>query len=359
MDDREFDLELEKLLSDERKKEPYGTESIKKELLAVVVSFYDHYRSLSEFEASASADDFLAKLLETHGENADDAEEFDSDLLGELDELIQSDLEKYPILLEGELSVKGEGIYMYDVDNDVDQPGTEVEILEEGMTLTGEIQQYAVLPMISYEAFMRMQSADSYEHLDQDDIVGEMPGLWVLLRNVTVRDEVGSDVYSHEQALVPLNYPSLTLEKIVRYSDSVAELASAEQEMEPIEVAAHFKSDFILELCNEIENDINYNEYTTSELRAAREDYQAELGIYMSMVDREEELVISVMNAIMMTGDQTSFTNQIARYSDPILMKVNDSWRVAHGFEMDTHEGIHVVHILPEHLLEIKRRNEK
>jgi len=348
MDD-DFEIELAKLYNEERKKEYYYLESVEQERQAIVMAFYDHYAAVSDFQEVQSVEDFLGKLLhEESAEAPSEEDDFMTPITEELNRLIQADIEKHDVLLGGEMHVGGEGIYMH-IDND---GNNEVEVIENGSTITGDVSWYAVAPMIPYEAFMRMQRGDDSGEPDFEDLPMDMPGLWLLMNNIAINDENGIQTGTLEQAMVPLSYPTMTFNKVIRQKDAVMEKVESEEVHLP--VATHFKSDFMLEVCNDIENDLNHNDYDSQEAHDIRASHQSELGIYMTIVTREDFLKVTAFNAIMLDGNETELEAEQVRYMDPVIMKINDTWRVLHAFEVITKDGgFNVAHILPEHLLQI------
>ena len=359
MNDREFEQEIESLLRAERKKEPYYLESVEKEQLEVVAAFYDHYASLSEMRGVSTVEDFLSTL--ELPDSDDDQAEANEDLIAELHELTQKDVERFPVLLGGEVMMKGEGLFMYDADpqgETEDQSRVmEVDEIEEGVTVTGEVRHYVIAPMIPYETFVRWQSADSYEDMEADDMANEAPGLWLSLSDVTVSDASGAEIKTLDNVLVPMNYPSMKLNKIIRQSISAERLAPQEETKAP--VITHFKGDFITGVFNDKENDLNYNDYSEEELRAAREAHQLEIGIYMSAVESDAELVLTAFNSIGVEGNEEGFAGKTVRYIDSAFMKPRNEWRVVHAFLVDVEDGVALRHVLSEDIITIHRKDEK
>lgn len=365
MDDSEFDIELAKLYSAERKKEYYYLVSVEQERQAVISAFYDHYVSVSAFQDVTTVDDFLSSFdslvgeptgkLETSDDDDDDDDDFLSPIAAELNDLIQKDIESFDVLLDGEMQISGDGIYMVSPD----EGGVpDVEILEQGATLVGDIQWYSVAPMIPYELFMRTQNDDNYEQPTSDDVTNEMPGVWLLMSNAVLTDENGANVSEHEQVLVPLNYPSLSFNKVMRQKEAlIGNVQDIDIEQVPVE--SHFKSDFMLEICNDIENDLNHNDYEGEEAHEMRARHQEELSIYMSGVDREALLCLSAFTATMLDGNEAELTQQAVHYVDTVIMHVNGTWRIVHAFETTPKDGkINIAHVLPEFMTEIRLKDQ-
>lgn len=360
MDD--FELELAKLYSAERKKDLFYLESVERERQAVLSAFYDHYASVSKLQDTLTLEDILSEATTGSAGSFKDDDSIDDDafvspLAQELGELIQQDIQRHEVLLSGEMQVSGEGVYMFTTDRpEGTEDGMGTEILEDGATLTGDIRYYSVAPMISYDDFMRTQRGGDAE---SEALDVETPGLWLFMENVAVTNAAGVTTETLDRVLVPLNYPSLTFNKVIRQSDSVM-AEEAQPEPSQVPVVTHFKSDFMLETCNDMENDLNHNEYDGEESHRIRAQHQDELSIYMAIVDREAPLTLSAFSAILHDGTEVALADESALYLDPVIMKINDMWRVLHAFQLVSNEGtLRIAHILPEYLLAIRNKNEQ
>lgn len=359
MDDSEFDIELAQLFNEERKKEYYYLVSVEQERQAIISAFYDHYMSVAEFRDVTTVDDFLQNLTAENTElleqPADEDDDFLSPLATELNELIQKDIESYDVLLNGEMQVSGEGLYMMSPD---EEGGSDVEILENGATMVGDIQWYSVAPMIPYELFLQTQRGDSFEQPSSDAIASEMPGVWLLMNNVVVTDSNGVTTNEVDQALIPLSYPSLRFHRVIRQEEAVT-MDVQEVETEQVPVQEHFKSDFMREICNDIENDLNHNEYEGEEAHAVRAQHQNELAIYMGVVDHEAPLRLRAFSATLLDGNETELNDETVRYVDSVIMNIGGTWRVVHAFETTATDGtINIAHVLPEYIVSLRPEDQ-
>lgn len=358
MEDKEFQQEVERLIDAEqrmaRSKELYILESLKREKDELMAAFHDHIVALESYPDIQTVDELLASINDRAANQdtftwEDDATEYN--MRDHLNELISKEVERFPELLDGEMHISGEGVYVYPSDN-VDDNDVELQVIEEGMTLAGEISWYAVESMPSYEAFRYSQAPDDFV----EPTLPETLGIWVALREVIVKDGAGNVIEKHEEVLVPINYPSISLHKVIRQHDAIE--ARPEEDAPYIDIWAQFKNDFILETCTLFENDLNYNTYTPEERLVLRQQYQDEAAIYMNGVDTETELLLSASEAWMPNGDKTSVNNVSAYYRLPVFMQCNDTWRLYHVFEMWQGDGVTFAHILPEHLETVRPIHE-
>ena len=344
--DNEFNLELERLLSDERKKSLYYTISVEKERQLIIDSFADHYVAMSLLDSVITFDDFL-KDQEPNVSSENEDEDAPSELVSVLSELVRKDIEMYDVLADGEMQVSGNGIYLfYPEDGDMH----ELEMLEDGATLTGDVKWYSVADMISYEAYLHVRQSGEYIF---DDIVTEVLGVWLVLDNVTLTNAVGETTFIGS-ASVPFSYPKLQFDKIIHQENDIV----PDVEIAEIPIQAHFKSDFMLQVCNDIENDLNHNDYEGEEAHQVRAQHSDEVSIYMGIVDREEVFEIDAFTAVMQNGDQETLEGVSVQYLDPTIMNCNGTWRVVHAFSVLREDGrAAVAHILPEYLLSIQKKS--
>lgn len=361
MNDYEFELGIENLLRSERKRMPYYLESVEQERFQVIMSFYDHYASLSEMTGITSVDDFLGSLQTPLRANEDTDEDWDVEdaLIGELHELIQKDIEKFPVLLSGEMSVTGAGVVMHDTDPQEEEGASvmAVDEIEEGMVVSGDIHHYVVAPMIAYETFTSWRNDATLDSDQTNDSIGSTPGLWLRMTNVTVVDVAGQPISTFDSALIPMNYPSMRFHKIVRQNASAERMPKAEEVKAPI--ITHFKGDFITGIFTDKENDLNYGSYSDDELKEAREAHELEIGIYMSAVEQDEPLTLTALNSISINGDEEGFANKMARYVASVFMKPRDNWRVIHAFLVEHGDEMLLRHVLPEDIIDIQRKDEE
>ena len=357
MDDQEFERAVENLLRQERKKEPYYLESVEQERVAIVMAFYDHFASLLQMQKITTVDDFLESLQVSSNQDTD--EEAEEVLIGELSDLIQEDLAHYTVLLEGEMLVNGHGVIIYDddsQDND-EESSLVVDEIEEGMVVTGDIQDIVVAPMVSYEAYASWSDELLVEDTTIDELTPEIPGLWLRMNNVTISDEGGQPLEKIEQALLPFNYPTLKFHKLIRQSNAIEKSLPQEEVKAP--VITHFKGDFIIGVLNDKENDLNYNDYTPEDLRAVREAHRQEISIYMSAVEQDEQLTISAHNALDINGQEEPLSNVRGFYRDSVFIKSHDIWRIVHTFLVQTDgDAMQLRHILPEDITAVFRNDE-
>ena len=364
MDESEFDLELKKFYSEERKKERFRVVSAEKERSAVLDAFFDHYRSSIELMGGMTVEDFLEEVNESavdeRNEFSQDDDEAVDELCSYLDMLSQQDIERYDTLLSGEMNVSGEGMFMFIPDTgDDSRIGGDVGIIEEGMEIIGDIKQYKVAPVFPQEALAQMEGGESSSPADEVDVTGlNVPGIWLQLENATLFDEMGGVVDTYEELMLPFGYTTLKFHKIIRQSDELAPAVKGESVRAP--ASTHFKGDFILEIYNDVENDLNHNHHEGEEAHAIRAEYQLELNKYMNGVDREAFLQLDASSAAMLDGSQRELSSARVRYIEPVIASANGSWRVIHAFEVyDSDNSIKIAHILPEDITSIDSKVEE
>ncbi|MGH7218281.1 MAG: hypothetical protein ACREGE_02465 [Candidatus Microsaccharimonas sp.] len=352
--------EVLKQRSYERKKLPFYVESVDPERTMLVEAFYDHYISLSSPEAIETVDDFLAAtqvsreyVNEGDALNLDDEDTYDSGIVPTLNDLLSKDVERYEIMASGELQVSGEGLYLFVPDNEND---ADSEVLEDGATLIGDISQYAALPSIAYEDFLRMQEGEGSMWANRSDDPVESPSPWLLIKDAALYDANGVQQMEYDMVMVPLDYPSLHFKKVIRQG-------GAEQEsprVEHVPLSTHFTADFILTVCTDIENNLNYNRFHYDEFREEYELLRQDIGVYMMGVNTEKDIHLTAVEATLVDGTQASLDGQVVQYIEPTIVKYEDAWRVAHAFMMHTEDdGFNVAHVLPEHISKIDYLDEQ
>lgn len=358
MEDKDFQLQVQKLIDEERRqaraKDPYILESLAQERQSLVMAFYDHLASLQAFPDITTADELLESLMSGH--EIIDAIDWESEtqqvLIDQIDELIQKDIEHLPELQTGELHVSGEGMYVYISDDDTFESGVEVGIFDEGMTIIGDINRYDIAPMHSYDTFLETQHPSS----EPNEVLQEGLGVWVLLKNAIVLDGAGQVVEKHDEVSIPVHYPSTCFHKVIRQQD--ASIATPEEDTPYVDVWAQFKNDFIIETCNTFENDVNYNDYSAEERALLMEQYQDEVSIYMSGVNPETPLLLSASEALMADGKRLSINHAQAQYLQPVFLRAGTTWRIHHAFAVGRGDSETFANILPEHLLSVRPIHE-
>lgn len=370
MNEGEFniDSEFEALLSDEaqrkqsyeRKKLPFYAESVDAERDMLVEAFYDHYVSLSSPDSIETVDDFLAatqvsREYDTERDilDLDGDDSYDAGIVPALNDLLRKDVERCEVMASGELQVSGEGLYLFvpDLDTDADSG-----VFEDGATLIGDISQYAALPSIAYEDFLRMQNGEGNMWANRHDEPVESPSPWLLIKNAVLYDASGVQQAKYETAMVPLDYPSIHFKKVIRQEGG--ELGALEVEWVPL--ATHFTAEFMHTVYNDIENNLNHNRFDYDEFREEYEFLRKDIGVYMMSVDTEKDIYLTASEATLVDGMHAAFEGGVVQYIEPTIMKYENSWRVAHAFMMHTHDGgFNVAHVLPEHIVEIKYLNEQ
>lgn len=340
MDDKEFQLAVERLINAERQesrtKEPYILESLESERRALLGVFIDHYVALQHFTVMTTLDEIINTIERSGLDDADDEERLD-ELSSQLEELMQDELQKYPEVLSGEIRISGQGVYLYASDNDVDDD-VMVDTFDDGVTINGEVDWYTVAPLPS------------------DDTAGGL-GLWVLLKRAAVINGAGERVAGYDEVSVPVTLPGLHMHKIIRQSDATGSLI--EPDVAAVNIWTQFKNDFILDMCNSFENDLNYNDYDADEHQQRREMHQNEIAIFMSAVESDCTIRVSAREACSLRGVVLQLTDVSALYLQPVFAQHGNSWRVYHAFEIETEGGeLDIVHVLPEHLQQVERAEE-
>lgn len=348
MNDNEFQLEIENLMREERKKEPFYLISLRGEQQKLIELFESHYETLSQLKGASDIDSFLSSITAADTDSV--RVDINEDLYSEINELVHRDLERYLQLLEGELLMRGEGLFLYDPDIQEEfgeQPvSAEVYALEKDMAVSGEFSHFTVAPMIPYEIFHKIHKFDTFDELDDEDLVSEMPGLWLALKNATVNDASGFELESCEMVLVPMNYPTMRLHKVVRQGEPVGTSKKTPEGKAP--VITHLQSGFIKGVFSDKENDLNYNDYNQEEFEAARELHKQEIGVYMSAVEQNVPISLFASDSYDVNGSSFGPISEIALYRDSSFIKISNQWRVAHQFVIGSDNIKMALYVLPE-----------
>ncbi len=344
MNDKEFEQEVEQLNAVERKKQ---TESVEYARKAVIDAFNDHYYALSDFDGVFSVEDFL--LGQASNEDELEADDMSDPLIGHLTELMDAELDRYPQLNSGRVLVRGGGVYMYNTPYAVDEHESfELDLLEDGDSIVGDVRSCMVAPMIAYESYLHSQYGDSHAR-SEDDSPPELPGLWLVLENATVESVSEAEIKKLDRVIVPLSYPSLRFEKA---DDEEYPIVSAP-------VQAYFTSEFMNETYCTMENTLNHNEYTTAEHRTLREAYQAELEMYLRAVQKDAELIIDARDVAIAFQDTVDLVQQRVQYNMSVIVQHKGVWRVVHAFDIDTPDGPLVGHVLTDKLDSITENTDE
>ncbi len=305
-----MDLELANLLRTEKHKVPFYCESIEPERRQVVGAFYDHLTTLRSMEGDLTFEGFMQAETVLTDEEANESQEEEE---ARLNELIQTDLERYPLLGEGEMKVSGEGAYMMDTEEKAF-----VGVLDLGETIHGTVDHYSVAPLVSID--------------DEGDVAESAPTLWVELNDATVFDAAGKIVASSDRMLAPFTLSSLYFEKVIRSGDAV--VGSVEQ-LQIEDVNEQLSGSDFQELANDVEADLNHNVFDTDEerVRAHREHHEA-LSEQVQSINFDDVIVLSVSDAIIPAGDPRDITSIESNYNGPAIIKIYNSWRVVHSFSL-------------------------
>lgn len=330
MDD-EIDIELKNLIRGEREKTSYYLASLQPEREKIVADFHDHVIAALEVTQGSV---FEAKLPE-----------FDSDEEQELhaviDELVQASLEDQPLLLTGEVSVSGFGVYAI---NDSDDGEVALEVLGGGDTIRGYVDAYCVAPWVSTDI-----DQESPEHNRET-----LPDLWVRLEDVSRYDSNGQRMAKFPEMLISFTSPNLSYHKVERREDVTIETLEDDITPHPNEL---FYNDIFRDLCNDIENDLNYNHDGEFSLHERCEQAQDQLRLFM--MGQTLEGMKFIVNATQLDSpyaDISSDGDLKLEYLEPVIYKKDEGWRVGHGFWTlgDGNEyNRAIVHILPENITSI------
>lgn len=358
MEQFDWDAELWQLLETEQQKdqdhtlpesEAYGKMSLKEERAEILEAFYDHAMTVSSLEENELNVEYIV-----HAKPRDNLEA----IADEVNELLQSDLERRAELLSGEVEVRG--IFPYFPEPDTDEYEAHDQVLLEGESLRGTIAGYRVAPMWSHGTFI------ANEQLSDDDatVREKRPdqkelGICMMLQNASVIEPGGVEIATYETLLVPFSYPVVEIDKIIRHATKKSSESKAPSE--PLNLLMHLKGYIFLDLSNDIENDLNFNEYTPQEIYQKHFEAQSQLKAFMGSVDLNEVLVVSAELATSFDGEILQLEEREVFYDQATVVKEGAFWRVVHGFTVIDYEGTKrnkPVHILPENLKTIRRKTE-
>lgn len=364
MDEGELNInaELAQLIEDgeaelrkERRQTPYYTVSLEEEHTALVSAFHEEQaRQLLTDELTV---DMLlgGELALREGGAADDEEDFpDNRIYQALHDRVAAELEKYPVLLSGEMQLGGEAVFVcLPKPEDVDRADEYVGyyFLSDGETLMGDIAYYSVDAAPLYRDVMQRLQAEE----DNEDIEGtsspEEPGIWLHLRNTVMHDQSGFEVDISEDVAVLLTHAGVHLHKVERLggSNTLPEMPNR-----PVEVTSQFKHT-LSDSFSDMENALNYCDLTHEEFSALRADIQEELATCMeSVVSEDASYIVFAHMARGLDNGVVELAGQSVAFLQSTMMKVGTQWRVAHAFQIDSPEnGTQVVHVLPEDIIRI------
>ena len=346
MNEYDLDAAYENLLRSERRKAPFYVEHIEKERQEIIDAFSDHSLTVHLADDAFTLETLLNPPID---------EEADSDRQLALEELLLKDIDAYEVLQGGEVQVSGEGIFMYDSE----EFETTTEVLSDGETIHGELYSFAVLPaFLSPEAFSAMQQTGQ----EPDSVDGRL-SVWAVLDHAVIYDGAGSEIHSTERILVPFSYPDLKFGKVIRRSFGMDAHETTYETLTDSEIETVqelLTGDRFQQLCNDIENDLNYNLYDANELQMLRREYQGRLNEQIAAVS--PDLLLRLSGDAQIVGDDSLFLfDQEAQYSAPSIIKYPDSWRVVHTFNLVDPQGdtYAFAHIFPEAIHEIVLKEQE
>jgi hypothetical protein len=322
MSEYDLDAELANLLREEKAKTAFYTESLNSDISSIRESFYDHAVALYSVETTSAT---------TNGEDEDEYESTHDELL----RLTLSDIDRYETLHDGEVRISGEGLYLFDSD---EWERAQIGVIDETVIIHGKIGYYSVAPMIDYATFLKIKNGALEDEVVEEDESGA-PGLWVTLNEV-VFENAARDQEEIDRIIIPITFKGLSFEKVVRQPGATTEVND-----QPRDTGEHlledlrekFQGEAFLEMCNRIENDLNYNEYTPGEREVAWREHQNNLIEWSQEVGVERQLLISAKDALQFDGERTELECDLAYYAAPTIVKLpgdllGDKWRVVHGF---------------------------
>ena len=351
MSEPEFDIdaELVNLLRGEERKQPSSFRSVEPERYDLLLAFNDHIAATSALPDEMTVDDFLSPV-QMDDEEFDEMRQNRQDVLTDL---IRADVEKYPVLSEGEMRVGGDGFYHFESEDSLVDGAS----LDGDEALHGYIAGYTVLPMISPEKLERMQ-AESYDpNLDVRSPFDEVDGIWVSLTDVVVYDNSGYEVERHDMVLVPFSFPTLKFRRVLRQGADTVAGERPKRELAINEFAFGLES---RERCVQIENDLNFNDYSDDERDQRVLSHQDDLNEHTASIDCSQELLLTFYDQIDLSGRTQFYEGKKVRYVQSLVSDQITSWRVVHCFEAVTEDdGTEMfIHVLPEHLVKIEPTQE-
>lgn len=246
------------------------------------------------------------------------------------------------------MRIGGEGFYLHSTsDAPQDTPVLDGQaMLDEGATVTGDFASYAVdACMLSYEQFTRIDDGTE-PHFD------ETPTLWMQLDAAVVRNQYGEEV-RYDSLAVPLFFDSLRFEQLVPRDELLAPNIEAPREAPRSQnVLASLRGPIFQELCNDIENDLNHNEYEPGELIDLRRTYHEQLIEKTADIPFDAPLSLWAQDAEEPQGGIRFVMGERVYYAGPTIIKYPSAWRVVHGFSLvnESEETVSLVHVLPENI---------
>lgn len=319
-----FDKEIAALFREERRKESVHHESIQPELAEVVEAFYGHVAAFESLEQDWTVEEITQGVKPSL-----DLEE----LAGAVSELLRQDVERidrHDDLLIGEVHVSGSGDYMY-FQEDGDERGDDTfavgEALQPGEYIIGEIDRGSIAP------------------LPESDTLT----LALHIKEATLYDAAGSKVALFEEGVIIRIDNSFLSVKKVRYNTPTG-LAREQDTFKRPDAGIFLKGSFLQEICNDIENNLNRNDYPPEEHFQVRAEEQAQLSaIIESQIGQDAQFLLSAHNAVLLDGTfLESLERQTATYNGSTIIEYQGSWRIVHGFDIYEGETKRVIHVLPE-----------
>lgn len=330
----------------DRREGPFYIESLESARQAVARAMEDHIVSLT----ATTIHETLA-VADIVRPSRDEDAYCDAIITQHLNRLIRSDIERHPELCSGEVQVSGNGIALGEYDHEASiYP---VEILEEGCAWRGLIDDHVVMPTLAYNAYTRYIQTEAKlsddAMIDDGDI--EPWSLCVVLRDVKVIDTSGLENDIPYNMIVPLAYPSLSFDAIIRQQAS--EHAEREPDMPLIDVTDCLLNDQLYEDFTDIENDLNYNEYDGETAGARRAEYQEQLEQYIHDISNDDALLLMCDEVRTPAGDTlTLFTSTDARLEKPIIVETAGKWRIVYRFTATSSDQTEdVVFVVPENII--------
>ena len=332
MDEYDFDVALEDMIRELKEKQPFYLESMQREQDMITADFHEHLIATIELTQGSFYD---AKFPDTA---SDEYEE----LSGSLIESMQRSFEKVPHILNGEVRISGEGVY---VTTESDNEG--IEILEPGWALQGTITQYLAAPMLI------TTDGEFAPNVTQDSL----PDLFLLAKNVTLFNEDGEKEGSFEQIHISFTRKTFDFRKIIRHP--LINAPVEQQEVAPRQLIALFRGGEFRDFCNEIENYLNFSDDEDESLQQQHIRAHEQLIAKTQEFDMQEgqRFVIQATETLdNPMSDVQLDDNSVVEYLEPVICEVGDTWRVAHGFWIcnDENDCTTVVHILPEDIQSIR-----
>lgn len=351
MSEPEFDIDaaLINLLRGEERKQPSRFRSVEPERYDLLLAFNDHIAATSALPTEMTIEDFLNPVPM----DSDDFDEMRQNRQDLLTELIRADVENYPVLTEGEMRVSGDGFYHFESEESL----VDGESLDGDEAIHGYIGGYTVLPMISPEKLERMQDESYDPELDVRSPFDEVDAIWVTLNDAVVYDNSGYEIGRHDMVLVPFSFPTLKFRRVLRQATDIDSGEKPARELAINEFAFGLES---RERCVQIENDLNFNDYSDEERDQRVISHQDDLNGHTASIDRSQELLLTFYDQLDLSGRTKFYEGKKVRYVQSLVSDQITSWRVVHCFEAATEEGAPemFIHVLPEHLVKVEPAKE-